>query len=238
MKRLVYGKKDAAGIPNGLIMRFYQQITGNYAPGSTQWDTHDKAIREMQNGLQRRINDFNNDKCTPPSGGLGVFYQWAYKTRPTAQDYQGPPKSPSQNMVQWLFGVTGSYIFYQMLPALEDAFQDMAPTIEEFVMGIAETTITFGGEAPSPSGGGDGGSGDSDDLDDAGMLDSKLVRLKINPTINLEMYDGSQSVMAAGQYLHGLPGSDQHGRQRPIFGGHGPVAGSNAASTLRTSGED
>ena len=70
-----------------------------------------------------------------------------------------------------------------MASDLEEVFQDMTPTIEKFVMGIADTSITFGGEAPSPGGGGGGGD-DSDDSDDDGMVDSKLVRPAISPKIN------------------------------------------------------
>ncbi len=237
MKRLVYGRKDAAGIPKGLIMRYYEQENGAQPPGSAGWNQHNTVIQQMQQGLLNTINTFNNDDCTPPSGGLGLFYDWAHKALPTAKDYKGPPTSSSQNMVQWLFGVTSSAIFYQMASDLEEVFQDMTPTIEEFVMGIADTSITFGGEAPSPGGGGGGGD-DSDDSDDDGMVDSKLVRPAISPKINLGIYDESQGIVASGQYYGGLPGRDQHGRQRTISGGHGPLAGGNGASTVHTSGED
>lgn len=47
-------------------------------------------------------------------------------------------------MMQWVFGAGGSYIFYQMVPNLEDAFENLLPEIEDLAAGFAESTITYG----------------------------------------------------------------------------------------------
>ena len=234
MMRLVYGRKDALGVGKGIIMRYYQQIYGaQFTPGTTGWTNHNNEIQKLQDKLQRTINQFNDDECPPPSGGMGQFYNWAYKPLPSAKDYVGPTQTPPQNVIQWLFNATSSVIFYEMLPALEDAFQDMLPQIEEVVMGIADTSITFGGEAPSPDDGG-GGGGDQQDSDDQGMTESRLLQ----PPVKLRNFDGSQSTLAARQYLYKLFGGDQPGHQRAVLGGYGPVAGGDGSPAFRTEGQN
>lgn len=53
INRRVYGtKSDSLQPAKGLIERFMDQIYGDYAPGSGEWDLHNDIIAGVQRGLK------------------------------------------------------------------------------------------------------------------------------------------------------------------------------------------
>jgi RHS repeat-associated protein len=152
INRVFFGSDSQLNPSKGLMQRFYEQIYGAVAPGQTGWQTHEDQIVGLQKRLKRLMKNFTDDKCPPPPN-WNVFDKWANKPAPSATDYKGPVLN--LNMFQWLLGTAGVAIFYQMLPELEDAFQNALPVIQQVAAGIAESEIyydDYGGD-----GGGDWG---------------------------------------------------------------------------------
>ena len=81
---------------HGLKYRFQEQIEGaNGPPGSGVgnpeiWETHDKAIKEQQVGLKRRLDKFDKNNCGDkvpiPSDALS----WATRPAPKPSEWTGP----------------------------------------------------------------------------------------------------------------------------------------------------
>jgi RHS repeat-associated protein len=194
INKIVFGDPTTLKPTKGLIQRFYEQIYGNDPPGTTSWTNHNDQISGRQKNLKQKMKEFNDNKCDPPSNWK-VFDYWANKPVPTKNDYKGPQTGP--NMMQWIFGTAGSYIFYQMLPALEDAFQDLMPEIEQVVTGIADSTITYGGIVGSDDD--DDPSKDYDyDYEYEYEMEAKLVKPQV--PILPGMHDGPRILLAAGAH--------------------------------------
>jgi RHS repeat-associated protein len=193
INKIVFGDSTTLKPTKGLIQRFYEQIYGNDPPGTTSWTNHNDQISGRQKNLKQKMKEFNDDKCDPPSNWK-VFDYWANKPVPTKNDYKGPQTSP--NMMQWILGTAGSYIFYQMLPALEDAFQDLMPEIEQVVMGIADSTITYGGIV----GGDDDDDPSKDDLDYDYEYELEAKFVKPQLPLLPGFLDPSRIVLASGPH--------------------------------------
>jgi hypothetical protein len=90
---------------HGLKYRFQEQIEGaNGPPGSgvgdpEVWNTHDKAIREQQVGLKRRLDKFDKNNCGDkvpiPSDALN----WATRPAPQPSEWTGPAPAPAAKSV-------------------------------------------------------------------------------------------------------------------------------------------
>jgi RHS repeat-associated protein len=91
INRRVYGTTDDSIQPTGgLVQKFFEQIFGNYPPGTTEWRNHNNNIQTNQTGLKALLKKFYDDKCPPPSNWKNINF-WIYRPLPTQQDYKGPP---------------------------------------------------------------------------------------------------------------------------------------------------
>jgi RHS repeat-associated protein len=123
---------DSSGF-KGIVQRYYEQIYGNFGPGTKQWVGHNRQILSNQRGLKELMTEFIDDKCPPP-GNWGYIDQWANKPLPTSKDYKGPTNKPS--FLQYVITGVSTYIFFEeVLPNFLEALPDL---IEEVPLLIAD----------------------------------------------------------------------------------------------------
>ena len=81
---------------HGLKHRFREQLEGaNGPPGSgvgnpAVWSTHDQAIKEQQNGLRDRLNDFNKNNCGNKVPIAEDAWEWATRPAPRPAEWRAP----------------------------------------------------------------------------------------------------------------------------------------------------
>lgn len=92
---ILNGNKDQGTSPadgmRGVKERYWQQVEGKIKPGEPGWDTHEKALQDMQEQLRDYLNAFTQ-WC---NGGTPVpipedAWKWANKPAPAVHDYTGP----------------------------------------------------------------------------------------------------------------------------------------------------
>jgi len=141
--------------------RFNDQETGVYAPGSPEWETHNKSIQQLQNRLINLLNKWP-DKCGPPPAGSEEL---ARRPLPTKDTYR--PKMPP-----FRFSPLPPIIIpiLELLPLLAD---NLTPDVQSTIMfgsvdwpqyepvPYVQSTVNFDGGA-----GGGGGENEDEASDD------------------------------------------------------------------------
>lgn len=76
---------------HGLIYRFAEQINGQNGPGTVSWSNHEKAIQEQQRALEKKLREYDKNKCGPPPPGA---WSWATRPVPLYFEWRGPAVIP------------------------------------------------------------------------------------------------------------------------------------------------
>ena len=89
INRWIYGDADydTSGGEKGLYRRWSEQINGKYAPGTSQWDTHNDIIEGLEDTLRGFLQQWNKDDCGPPPPGA---WKWASKGPVPDEAYKRP----------------------------------------------------------------------------------------------------------------------------------------------------
>ncbi|EBA08384.1 hypothetical protein [Sagittula stellata] len=116
------------GGTHGLEHRFREQINGQNGPGTSSWDTHDRAIRNQQRGLRRRLEEWEANRCGPPPPGA-----WRWATRPAPQPSEWVNPNPGPSAAQYAAGgvaaVGVGYLLYRGVRMLPSLFPPLWPSI-------------------------------------------------------------------------------------------------------------
>lgn len=83
-------RQCGGGGTHGLVHRFREQIQGANGPGTPSWSTHDEAIRNQQNGLRDRLDDFNRNHCGTRVPLPADAWRWATRPAPAPAEWLGP----------------------------------------------------------------------------------------------------------------------------------------------------
>ena len=75
---------------HGLRHRFREQIEGANGPGTKEWESHDRVMREQQKGLRDRLDEFNKNNCGAREKIPEDAWHWATKPRPKPEEWKGP----------------------------------------------------------------------------------------------------------------------------------------------------
>ncbi|NJO18626.1 MAG: hypothetical protein HC877_23735 [Thioploca sp.] len=113
---------------HGLRYRFEEQINGANGPGTPEWDSHERVIKEQQKGLRKKLREYEENGCGDPPPGA---WKWASKEVPSAKQW----KNPALNMqaietgAKVVAGVGLGYVIYRGIRFLPSLFPPLWPTI-------------------------------------------------------------------------------------------------------------
>jgi RHS repeat-associated protein len=116
---------------HGLAHRFREQVNGRNGPGTTSWETHEQTIKQQQNGLRERLNEWNRNQCGPPPPGA---WRWATRPVPSHNEWIGNRRPPGLQVtpraaVGVAAGVGAGYLLYRAARLLPSLFPPLWPTL-------------------------------------------------------------------------------------------------------------
>ena len=118
---LIHRDKHAngGGGTHGIKHRIADQINGANGPGTGSWDRHDQAIRNQQQGVRNRLEDWDENNCGPPPKDA---WHWATRPPPKPSEWVGPGKSAMEMARDGALLGAAAYATYRAVRLLPSLF--------------------------------------------------------------------------------------------------------------------